>query len=265
MNKLVLSIAVVLALAPHALASPTVGDLVSYRTATSQHNLAVVGRVVSGSTVDIVAFSDGTNWQDGGTPWGVATITYPSVALGTGVGQYQPTTIIADIATAAGFVTSGVVTSAITSATSGLASTSYVGSAVAGLASASYVDGLGPTYLALPPAPASGGMSLGGSGVQLSATRPVLLTIRGSATMTSTLAGGQAYTVELRCDSGATPTTVVDDAGGSINQQVGLSVTLTEIQPWKLVTMARAGDKCRVVQAAGAATLSLTGSSAQPL
>lgn len=245
MTKLIAAL-VLLALTSVAAASPVVGELVTYRTATSQYNLAVIGRVVSGSTVDLVAFSDGTTWQDQSTPPGVATITYYSVALGSSVGQYQATTIIEDTIDAAGFATEAWVSSN-------------------GYATTSYVNGLAPNYLALPPAPSSASLTLGGSGVQLHASRPVLVTVRGTASMTSTLAGGQAYTVDLRCDSGSTPTAVVDDAAGSLTQTLGLSVSLTEVQPWKLVTLARAGDYCRVVQSAGAATLALTGSSAQAL
>ena len=241
-------IAAALAFTSVASASPAVGQLVSYRTATSQHNLAVIGRVVSGTTVDLVAFSDGTTWQDGGTPSGVATITYTSIAQGTGVGQWEPTTVVEDTIAAAGY-----------------ALESYVDTATAGLATTSYVDTAGAGYLALPPAPSSTSLTLGGSGVQISSTRPALLTVRGTAAMTSTLAGGQAYTVELRCDSGSTPTAVVDDASGSLTQTLGASVTLAEVQPWKLVTMARAGDYCRIVQSSGAATLAVTGSSAQSL
>lgn len=243
-------IAVVLAFASVAAAAPAVGDLVKLRIANSQFVLAVVGRVVSGTTVDLVAFTDGTTWQDTGTPSNFATLPYYSVTPGTSVGQYQTTTIIADIIAAAGYATQSYADSAAAAAT-------------AGLATETYVDAAGAGYLALPPAPSSGGMTLGGSGVQLSATRPVLLTVRGTATMVSTLGAGQAFTVELRCDANATPTTVVDDQAGSYTDALG--VVTTSVVPWKLVTMARAGDRCRVVQSAGTATLALTGSSAQAL
>lgn len=276
-------IGVLLSLTPWvstAIGAPAVGDWVSYRTSTSQHNLAMVGRVVSGTTVDVVAFSDGTTWMDGGTPAQVATITYTSVALGTGVGQYQPTTIVADAAAAGGAATMAYVASAIASATASLASTSYVASAVSGLATTayvdaelggatsglateSYVDALGPTYLKLPTAPAGAGLSLNGAGTLLSTTRPVLVVARGTASMVSTLGLGQAFLVELRCDGNTTPTAVVDDQSGSYTDALG--VTTSVIVPWKLVSMARAGDRCRVVQPAGSATITVTGSTAQPL
>lgn len=255
--------ALVLALtATAALGSPALGDLVRYRVGTSQYNLALVGRVVSGSNVDLQVLSDGTTWADSGAPAQVSIITYLNVALGTAVGTYQVTTLVADAAVAGGAATQSYVTGAIATATSGLASTSYVGSAVAGLASESYVDGLGPSYLALPPAPSSAGLTLGGSGVQLSSTRPVHVVVRGTASMTSTLGSVQGYTVELRCDANTTPTAVVDDATGSLTLNVGSGI---DVQPWKLVALARAGDKCRVVQSAGAATLTLTGSPMQAL
>lgn len=267
MSKILLPIALLILFASSvATASPAVGDLVRYRTATSQYHLAVVGRVVSGTTVDIVAFSDGTTWQDMGTPPGAATITYYGLTLGTGVGQYQPTTIVADAAAAAGFATTSATSAAIASSASALngtittlsGSVSTLSSTVAALSSSS------ATHLVQPIAPATAGLSLGGVGVQLSATRAVLLTVRGTASMTSTLAGGQAFGVELRCDSGSTPTTVVDDASGALSQTLGISVTLTAQQPWKLVTIARPGDFCRVVSG-GTATVSLSGSSKQAL
>jgi hypothetical protein len=233
--KHVLAIFFVLSVASAALASPVVGEQVVLRTGTSQYFPGTVASIVSGSTINLVAHTDGSTWADNGTPGYIPTRTFTSIALGTGVGQYQPTTIIADTVAAVGY------------------------------ALESYVDGLTPSYLALPAAPSSSGMTIGGSGVQIHATRPSLVVVRGTASMTSTLIGGQAYTVELRCDSNATPTTVVDDAAGSLNQALGLSVTLVDVQPWKLVTMARGGDYCRVVQSAGAATLALTGAPRQAL
>ena len=148
-------IAVVLAISAVAAASPTVGDIVKLRIGTSQYNLAVVVRVVSGNNVDLAVFTDGTQWQDSGDPSNFTTETYYNRAPGSSVGQYQTTTIVADTVAAAGYATQSYADSAAAAATTGLASTSYV-------------DGLGPTYLSLPPAPASGGLTLGGSGVQLS-------------------------------------------------------------------------------------------------
>lgn len=281
MTKIALAVLLALtALTASAAAAPVVGDVVSYRTATSQHNLATVVRIVSGTTVDLVVFSDGTTWQDYSSPASISSFVYNAVALGTSVGQYQATTIVADAAAAGGAATQSYVTSAISTATSGLASTSYVGSAVAGLASVSYVDaavsggtaglasesyvdGLGPTYLKLPAAPAGAGLTLNGAGTLLSSTRPVHVVVRGTASMVSTLGTGQAFTVDLRCDSNTTPTAVVDDQSGSYTDALGVTTNVTV--PFKLVSIARAGDRCRVVQSAGAATLSVTGSSAQTL
>lgn len=254
-----MAFALLLSLSSSIASAQAVGDLVTLRIATSQYNLAIVGKVVSGTTLNLVAFTDGGTWQDTSDPPNFSTITYYNRTPGTSVGQYQTTTIIADTVSAAGFATSSSVTSAIAAAVAGLATSSYVDVAAADLES--YVDTLGPTYLALPTAPSSAGLTLGGAGVQLSATRPVQLVVRGTATMASLLGSTVAFTVELRCDSGSTPTAVVDSDAGSFAD----TVAATSVVPWKLVTMAREDDYCRVVQSAGAATLALTGSSKQPL
>lgn len=255
MKHLTLSILILMAIATSAMASPVVGDLVRFRVATAQYNLAVVGRVVSGTTVDLVAFSDGTTWQDTGTPSNYATLTYYSATPGTGVGQYQPTTIVADVIAAAGFATEAWVSG------QGYASQGFVTGQ--GYATTGYVNTADDARLALPAAPTSAGLTLGGAGVQFSASRPVWVRARGTATMVSTLGIGQAFTVELRCDANTTPTAVVDDDSGAFTDALG--VTTSTMVPWKVSTLARAGDRCRVVQSAGSATLALTGSNAQPL
>ena len=215
-----LALALIAASASVVRAAPALGDQVVYRSSSTESRTAVVTAVVSGTTIDLVAFSDGDDYGDGNQGSTPAAI-YRNVVPGTGIGEYTIGTSVADLVASLGYLQT--------------------------------------------PTGSSPSLTLGGSGVQLSATRPVLLTVRGTASMVSTLAGGQAYTVELRCDAGSTPTTVVDDAAGSLAQTVGLSVTLTVAQSWKLVQLVPAGQYCRVVQASGAATLSVTGAIAAAL
>lgn len=113
-----------------------------------------------------------------------------------------------------------------------------------------------------PGAPVSAGLTLGGAGVQFSATRATRLNVRITTSLSSTLLGPQSYTVELRCDSGSTPTTVVDDVIGGLS-----GVVATVDQPAKLSALVPAGHYCRVVTAAASAnaTPSLTASTKQTL
>lgn len=220
-----LALALLLAFTASAVADPHVGDQVIYHTTPDEDRTALVAAVVSGTTIDLVAFSDGDDYGDG-NPGSQPAAIYRNVPLGASSGQYSTGTSVA--ATVSDVLT-----------------------------------GLG--LLQAPNGVSGSGLTLGGAGVQLSATRPVMLVVRGTASLVSTLSGGQAYALELRCDTGTTPTTVVDDAAGSVTQSLGLSVTLTELQPWKLVALRPAGDRCRVVQASGAGTVTISGATAQEL
>jgi hypothetical protein len=208
----------------------TLGQRVEVQMTTGRYYEGVITSIVSGSTVDVVLFSDGDTWPDvgyGTYDAGIGAKLFTSLSTGTGVLEWHA--VNPESYADAGTVSSSIAT-AITAA------------------------------LAVPGSGASAGLTLGGAGVQLSTTRPVLLMVRGTASMTSTLAGGQGFTVELRSDSNSTPTAVVDDATGSLTQTLGISVTLTDLDAWKLGAVVLAGDRVRVVQSAGAATVALTGS-----
>lgn len=116
----------------------------------------------------------------------------------------------------------------------------------------------------VPGAVTSAGLTLGASAVQLSTTRPALLAVRGTASQVSTLIAGQAYTVQLIVGPTNTPSAVVDDASGSFTQALGLTVTLTDLDAWKLVTIVPAGYYVKAAVLAGStATVVLTASSMQ--
>jgi len=212
-HRLLIPLALLAAILPRtAHAAPAVGDQVIYHVNAGEDRTAVVTGIVSGTTVDIVAFSNGSDFGDGNPGWMGAAI-YTNVTPGTSFGQYSTGTSVADL-----------------------------------------VSGLG--YLQ-PPVGSSPGLSLAGGAIQLSASRTVLLTVRGTASMVS----GQGFVLELRCDAGSTPTAVVDDATGSLSDAPGATVVV----PWKLVAMAPPGQYCQVVQASGAASLTLTGATAATL
>lgn len=224
----------------------TVGQRLKFQTASGRYHHGFVTHVVTGDTVHLTCFSDGSEWADvgyGTQAAGISGQCYLSVSMGSGVGEWQAVNVESYATTGEldDYATHGDVSTAI-------AAIPY-----------------DPGRMAIAGAGSSAGLTLGAAGVQLSTTRPTSLVVRGTASMTSTLAGGQAFTVELRCDSGATPTAVVDDASGSLTQTLGLTVTLAALQPWKLVYNVPAGHYVRVVQSAGAATLALTGATKQVL
>lgn len=208
-----LALALLLATATRVVAAPELGDQVIYHVNELEDRTAVVTGIVSGTTVDLVAFSDGDDYGDG-NPGSQPAAIYRNVTPGVSSQQYSTGTSVSDLVASLG-------------------------------------------YLQPPSGVSSSGLTLGGSGVQLSALRPVLLTVRGTASVSAT----QSFAIELRCDSGTTPTAVVDDATGSL----GVTLGLAAVMPWKLVGMVHAGDYCRVVQASGAGTVAITGANAQAL
>lgn len=164
----------------------TLGQQAVYRLDSSRYMQAIVTNIISGDTVELVAFQDGTAWGDGdGT--NVASKLYNSVDKGTGVGEWQPATVVSD-AVAAGVATcEGYTDTAI----SGLPAPDISGAcAVPGAGSA-----VGSPTLNSPRRP--------------SATRPTQITVYGSVAMTSTILGPQSATVVLKADTSATPTTAV--------------------------------------------------------
>ena len=226
MRKIILTLCILATLTATSFASPAVGEVVVIRTSSTRYAPALVTKVVSGDTVNLVAVIDSTaDWPDPvNMDYMHPAWLYTSVDKGTDVGEWQESTIPAPV------------TDAIEVE----------------------VDG----RLANPGAPVSAGLTLDGAGVQFSATRPVRLNVRLTASMTSTLLGPQSYTAELRCDSGSTPTTVVDAATGGLS-----GVVATTDQPVKLSALVPTGHYCRAVTAAASAntTLTLTASTKQVL
>lgn len=169
------------------------GQQAVYRLETSRFVQAIVTKIVSGNTVQLVCFSDGSAWGDG-DPASLGAKVYNSVAMGSSVGEWQPGTLIGD--------------------------------AVAGLASESYVDSLIDDCVAVPGASSS--VSLAASTPrQPSGARPVMVMITGSWSWNLTAIGTQTGSLSLQSDNTTTPTTVIYAPAWSRGVGVGVVIADT--------------------------------------
>lgn len=205
---------------------PTLGQQAVYRLATSRYMQAIVTGVVSGSTVELVVYSDGYSWGDG-DPGSVATKVYDSVDLGTGVGQWQAGALVADAVVAG----------------------------TAGLAASTYVDAQDSTRCAVPAASAAHSLA-SGTPRQPSATRPVMLLVTGSWSWNLTALGTQTGSLTLQSDASATPTTTIYAPAWSRAVGVGISVNDTGTMPVCMSYVVPPGHYYSVT-AAGGATFSI--------
>ncbi len=245
--------------------------LVIYRTTSTRYHAAVTSAVESGDTCTLVVLGDGADWEDS-VPAAYYARQFFGVAKGTGIGQWQPVSITAEVASAISSAVSGGLTGYATSsdvaaAVAGLASTGYVGAAVASLATSASVTGAivtaeAYTDAAISAIPADDDSGLcvvpgAGAGVTLtlgtarrpSTTRPTLVTVCGTAAMTSTLLGAQSATVTLYADSSSTPTTVVGVCGPMTLSGVAATTT----HAWTAVYAVPAGHYYLIAATGGAA------------
>jgi len=102
----------------------TVGDHIKFQSDTRRYHEGRIVHFVSGDTVHLVAFSDGSNWPDS-TPASVAAKVYFSVDKGTSAAEWQPSALFgAEVAALApadddsAYATTSAMTSAIGAATS---------------------------------------------------------------------------------------------------------------------------------------------------
>ncbi|HKP06391.1 MAG TPA: hypothetical protein VJU58_03985 [Microbacterium sp.] len=206
-----------------------VGLLVKKRCETARWHIGRIVSIVSGDTVDITELSDGDDWPEEGNG------TYD---WGIGAKVFRSVPKGTDIG-------------------------EWQELDDPALAAAI------PALLAAPDIPTSLSLTLGAaSGVQVSATRPALVVVRGTGAPALSATGTQAFTVQLLVGdtaSGPAPSTVIDDVDGSVNATLILGVATTTTMPWKLVAIVPAGKYIRVVQSAGAATTTLTAATKQPL
>lgn len=75
---------------------PVLGQQAVLRWETSRHLQAVVTAIVSGDTVELLVFADGDTWGDGYTSFQLPCRIIDDVQFGTGVGQWQPGTLLDD-------------------------------------------------------------------------------------------------------------------------------------------------------------------------
>ncbi len=99
-------------------------------------------------------------------------------------------------------------------------------------------------------------LSLNGSGVQLHATKPVMLVVSVSISAALTLGGGQTGTVQLISDSSSTPTTVQDEATCSLTGTLVVGVAITSAVTTSVCFLVPAGWYVKLTTS-GAATMSI--------
>jgi hypothetical protein len=202
----------------------TPGQQAVYRLASSRYMQAVVTKIVSGSTVELVVLGDGVAWGDG-DPASLGAKVYTSIPQGSDVGEWLPGTIVDDTVTAA----------------------------VAGLASGTYVDAEVAGACAVPGAGAPISLALS-TPRQPSATRPTQLTVYGTMELASTVLTPQSATVELQSSASSTPTAVV---GGPLTASLS-GVLATQMSPWTVTYIVPPAHYYQVVKTAGAGTVSIT-------
>lgn len=200
-----------------------VGQQAVYRLGSSRYVQAIVSAIVSGDTVELVCFSDGSAWGDG-DPASKGAKVYDSIALGTGVGEWQPGTLVSD---------------AISAATTNLATYSYT-------------DTGDTARCALPGSGSSVSLALS-TPRQPNVSRPTRVRVYGNISLTSTLLGSQNATASLLSDSGVTPSTVRGVAAYTLS-----GVAATSAPPYTLDYDIPAGHYYQVVAGgAGSAGVSI--------
>lgn len=178
---------------------PFVGQRVVYRVASSDYRSARVTEVVSGSTVNLVAFSTGDAWGDG-DPGSQAGKVYGSISQGTAVGTWQEAAGV-DPAVAS------AIADAVATAAPGFSSAAGAGS---------------PVSLAL------------NTARQPHATRPVRVTVYGTWSWSLTAIGSQSGTAALQSDSSATPSTQRGLTSATRALGVGISINDSGSMPWSM-------------------------------
>lgn len=262
--------------------SASKSQVVEVQITSGRWSLAVVVKIISGDTVNLVALADGVDpWPTPDAFNGVVAGTLTSVTKGTGVGQWREialpsatTAAIAaavadaltdystddDIATAVSAALATVssnLASAVSTAASNLASSvTTINADVAEIAAS--LAALAAVVEAIPvdddsglTAVAAAGSAHSGLGLnavrQPSSTRPTRVTAAGSMTLTSTLLGAQTASVDLLSDSSNPPTTRRGRQPAGVS---GVAATVT--MPWALSYDVPAGHYYKLVPAASA-------------
>lgn len=239
--------------------SASKGQVVEVQITTGRWSLAVVAKIISGDTVNLVAFTDGDNpWPDVSTPNGLVAGSITSVTKGASVGQWRELSIssalsdaiaaavataISDYALEADLTSALVtvasnLTSAVAIIDSNMASTqNLLEDSIAALTAV--VDGKAAT-----PGAGTSHAGLGfGAARQPSSTRPTWVVACGTYTIVSALLGTQTAAVDLLSDSGSNPTTMRCSAPGS-----GAGVAATIKMPWSVSYFVPAGHYYKLVE-----------------
>lgn len=259
--------------------SASKGQVVEVQITSGRWSLAAVAKIVSGDTVNLVAFTDAVDpWPTIDTPNGLIAGSLSSVTKGTSTGQWRdlalPSATTAAIASAVAaaltdYSTDDDISAAVTAALATVAANlaSAASTAASSLASsvttinadmaeiASGLSTLAGVVAAIPADDDSGLTVIAGAGSahsglglnaarQPSSARPTRVVATGSMSLTSTLLGAQTASVDLLSDSSNPPTTRRG------RQPAGLSgVAATATVPWTLSYDVPAGHYYKLVTA----------------
>lgn len=229
-------------------------QLVLLRTTTTRYHAAVTVHMLVGGNADLLVLGDGADWEDF-VPAAYYARPFANQPPGTGVGEWQPVPVNAEIAAAIATAVSGGLT--------GYASETYVvaelAAAVAGLASLTAVTSAIATAIAgacaVPATGAPVSTPTLGTSYHPSATRPVRVNVYCDVALPSALLAAQSATVQLQAGSTTNPSTVVagpvTPTNGALNPgPLTIPVTLSYDLP--------AGHYYQVVKSAGAGTVTIT-------
>lgn len=225
-SRLVLALALLLALAAPALAAPAVGQIVTLQADTGRFVPALVTLVNSGNNVNLVALVDSSADWPNGQPAIHPALLWLAIDKGASVGQWQDNSAGVGPAGATG-ATGAAGAAGATGATGATGSTGPAG--VGGLVLSS----------------SAGTLSLNGSAVQFDSSHDTIYTLSVKISTSLSLTGGSAGHVDLICDSSATPTTIVEtissESTGSLTIGLNLVSSNTLVMHWRV----SAGDRCR--------------------
>lgn len=248
MKTTALILSILIGITTPTLAAPVVGQVVIYKTSSTRSSPALVSKIVSGDTVNLVAVIDASDdWPVINVPSTNPAWLYTSIAKGTGVGEWQeatiPTVLIDEMESQAEGVVAtelgggGAITSAIETATAG--------------------------QLASPTGWSSPARTLN-SNFKPSATRTTLTTYSGTWSGTLTATGSVAGVIQLLSDTAGTPTTECDDQQPAFSATLLIGVALTQVSPWKVTCMVPADFNVRLATS-GTGSFAITSITESPL
>lgn len=199
MRKFLVPLLILLWWTPADATNVAIGQNVTYHYNLTQDYNAIVTRVVSGTTVNLVAFANGDAWWQDGNYGTTATVRYTSVDYGA----------------------QGIAANTWSESAIGVGATGATGATGAQGAQGT----TGPS--ALVTNTSSGSYTLNGSGIQCSSTKDCEIDVSVDVSGSVTVSGGYDGDVTLLCDTSATPTTVVEVLGNRNTGTVVVGLALT--------------------------------------